>query len=107
MTRKISENKEAEAEDEEEFRSDNVKNKAPLLRSTNKLSLSTAREKPPSTASYQMWPLFVTETKDELDNSSYIPSKPYHASTPRPASSHSTGLERDISDNGKREFTGG
>ena len=62
MTRKINENKEAEAEDEEEFRSDNVKNKAPLLRSTNKLSLSTAREKPPSTASYQMRPLFITAT---------------------------------------------
>lgn len=42
------------------------------------------------------------ETGDESDNSIYIPSKPYHASTPRPASSHSTGLERDISDNGKR-----
>ncbi|KAK3170278.1 hypothetical protein OEA41_009665 [Lepraria neglecta] len=47
MIRKISKNyKKVEVEDEEGFGIDNVKNKRPLLRSTNKLSLSTAGEKP-------------------------------------------------------------
>ena len=102
------------ADDEEEPDGDSEKDNSPVLRSTKKRSLSTAEDKPHVQRHIKHGrfssPLSSdeeTETGGESEISSYTPWVPYRASNTRPVSSRSTGLEEDISDDGKTEFTRG
>ncbi len=98
--------KEAEADNQEDEPNggNNQKNML-LLRSAKKRSLATAQEK-------SHWKRRIkrrrfssplssdeeTETQDESDISSYAPTKPHDASTPRPTSSHLIILKGDARD---------
>ena len=75
----------------------------------------TARNQPSSTASYQVWPLFITNTFRRRNRDwGRVGQQQLHylqflsrLNLSTRLFSLSTGLERDISDNGRREFTGG
>lgn len=102
-----------EAHEEEESDRDNEENNMPLLHLTKRKRRPIVCEKSPrkrGTKRHRFSLPFSSdqesETGVESDCSNYVPSKAHRFSESRPAFSHSTGFERDTSDNGEMEFAG-